>query len=327
MHAPECLRMAVVAAACAALSGAQALAQAPQKYPVKPVRLVIAFGPGSATDIMSRMIATKISDVWGQSIVYENRVGAGGSLAAAVVAKATPDGYTLLATSAAFAISAALRNDLTYDPIKGFAGVSEIGFGTGAIVASPALGAKSVAELVALGQTKPGFLLFGTAGAGSGTHMSAERFNFAAGIKGQHVAFKGQPEFIIELMAGRIHYASTGLTVALPFIRDGKLIALVVNLPERSALLPDVPAAREVVPGWGRDGSLAWLAPAGTPHAIRSKISEAMKDALALPDIKDRLSNLGFTAAPSTPQVHEKNLRADIEVFTRIGQQIGLRPK
>jgi tripartite-type tricarboxylate transporter receptor subunit TctC len=319
--------MVAVVAASAMLACVQGSAQAQQKYPTKPVRLVIAFGPGSATDIMSRLIATKISDAWGQPIVYENRVGAGGSLAAAVVARATPDGYTLLATSAAFAIAAALRADLPYDAIKGFAGVSEIGYGTGVIIASPSLGAKSVAELVAISQTKPGFLLFASAGAGSGTHMSAERFKFAAGIKAQHVAFKGQPEFIVEILSGRIHFASSGLTVALPFIRDGKLIALVVNRAERSALLPDVPAAPEVVPGWGRDGSLAWLAPAGTPPAIRSKVSEAMTHALALPDIKERLENFGFTAAPSTPQEHEKNLRADIEAFTRVGQQIGLRSK
>jgi tripartite-type tricarboxylate transporter receptor subunit TctC len=325
MSALRGLVMASVAATHTMLVCTAGAAQAQQKYPTRPVRLVLAFGPGSATDITSRLIATKISDVWKQPIVYENRTGGGGSLAAAIVAKATPDGYTLLATSAAFAIAAALRTDLTYDPIKSFAGVSEIGYGTGAIIASPSLGVRTVPELVALAQAKPGFLLFGTAGAGSGTHMSAERFKFAAGIKAQHVAFKGQPEFIIEIMAGRIHFASSGLVVAMPFIRDGKLIALVINRPERSPLLPDVPAAPEIVPGWGRDGSLAWLAPAGTPMEIRNRISEAMRQALAHPDVKERLDNLGFTPAPSTPQEHDKNLRADIEAFTRVGQQIGLR--
>ena len=319
--------IAAVAVAGILLTCVPGLTQAQQKYPVKPIRLVLAFGPGSATDIMSRLIATHISETWGQPIVYENRVGAGGSLAAAIVAKATPDGYTLLGTSAAFPITAALRTDLTYDSTKDFAGVSEIGYGTGVIIASPSLGVKSVAELVALAQAKPGFLLFGTAGAGSGTHMSAERFKFAAGIKAQHVAFKGQPEFIIELMAGRVHFASSGLTVALPFIRDGKLTALVVNRPDRSPLLPDVPSIPEVVPGWGRDGALAWLAPAGTPLEIRDRISEAMRRALAQPDVKDRLDKLGFQATPTTPQEHEKNLRADIAAFTKIGRQIGLRQK
>lgn len=322
-------RFAIAAAAVAgiALACVSGAAQAQQKYPTKPIRLVIAFGPGSATDIMSRLIAANISEAWGQSIVYENRGGAAGTLAAAVVARATPDGYTLLATSSAFPIAAALRTDLSYDPIKDFAGVSEIGFGTGLIIVSPSLGVKSVAALAALAQAKPGFLLFGTAGAGSGTHMSAERFKFAAGIKAQHVAFKGQPEFIIEIMAGRIHFAMTNLVVALPFIRDGKLIALVVNKPERSPLLPDVPSIPEVVPGWGRDGATAWLAPAGTPLEIRTKIGDAMRRALAAPEIKERLDNLGFQPTPTTPQQHEKNLRADIEVFTKIGRQIGLRSK
>jgi tripartite-type tricarboxylate transporter receptor subunit TctC len=327
MHALGRFAIAAAAAIGIMLVCVLGIAQAQQVYPTKPIRLVIAFGPGSATDIMSRLIATKIADAWGQPIVYENRVGAGGSIAATIVAKATPDGYTLLATSAAFPIAAALRNDLLYDPIKGFAGVSEIGFGTGVIIASPSLGVKSVAELAALSQAKPGFLLFGSAGAGSSTHMSAERFKSAAGIKAQHVAFKGQPEFIIEILAGRIHFANSGLTVALPFIREGKLIALVVNRPDRSPLLPDVPAVPEAASGWGRDGALAWLAPAGTSLAIRTKISAAMRQALALPEIKERLNNFGFQATPTTPQEHEKNLRADIEAFTKIGHQIGLRPK
>ena len=309
------------------LAHAQGLAQVQQKYPTKPIRLVVAFTPGSATDLTSRLIATKISEAWGQPIVFENRAGASGTIAAMVVAKATPDGYTLLATSGAFAIAAALRTDLPYDALKNFAGVSEIGYGTGMIIASPSIGVKSVAELAALSQAKPGFLLFGSAGAGTATHMSAERFRFAAGVEARHVAFKGHPEFVIEVMAGRIHFASSSITVSLPFVREGKLLALAVVTPQRSPLLPDVPTAREVVPGWGRDGSLAWLAPAGTPVAIRAKISEEMKRVLALPDVKERFENFGFTVAPTTPEQHEKNLRADIESFTKVGRQIGLRSK
>jgi tripartite-type tricarboxylate transporter receptor subunit TctC len=170
-------------------------------------------------------------------------------------------------------------------------------------------------------------MLFGSAGAGTATHMSAERFRNAAGIDARHVAFKGHPEFVVEIMAGRIHFGSSSITVSLPFVREGKLIGLVVVTPQRSPLLPDVPTAREVVPGWGRDGSLAWLAPSGTPLAIRTKISEEMKRVLALPDVKERFDNFGFNLAPNTPDEHEKNLRADIEAFTKVGRQIGLRTK
>ena len=325
MHALRGLGTTLLVSAAVALASGPAQAQ--QKFPTKPIRVVIAFTPGSATDITSRLIAQKISDAWGQAIVIENRAGAGGTLAATVVAKATPDGYTLLATSGAFAIAAALRTDLPYDALKNFAGVSEIGYGTATIVASPSLGVKSVAELAELSKTKPGFLLFGSAGAATATHMSAERFRFAAGVEARHVAFKGHPEFVVEIMAGRIHFGSSSVTVSLPFIREGKLVALAVVTPQRSPMLPDVPTAREVVPGWGRDGSLAWLAPHGTPLAVRTKISEEMKRVLALPDIKERFDNFGFNVAPTTPGQHEKNLRADIEAFTKVGQQIGLRAK
>ena len=261
MHAPSSVGIAALVTSVTMLACAPAHAQAQQKYPTKPIRLVVAFTPGSATDITSRLIAAKISDVWGQPIVIENRAGAGGTLAATVVAKATPDGYTLLATSGAFAIAAALRTDLPYDPLKNFAGVSEIGYGTTMIVASPSLGVKSVAELAALSQTKPGFLLFGTAGAGTATHMSAERFRYAAGVEARHVAFKGHPEFVVEIIAGRIHFGSSSVTVSLPFVRDGKLLALVVVTPQR----PDVPTAREVVPGWAEtDRSRGWR-PEGRP--------------------------------------------------------------
>jgi len=324
MHALRGLGTTLLVSAAVALAAGPAQAQ---KFPTKPIRVVIAFTPGSATDITSRLIAQKISDAWGQPIVIENRAGASGTLAATVVAKATPDGYTLLATSGAFAIAAALRTDLAYDPLKNFAGVSEIGYGTGTIVVNPSIGVKTVADLAALSNTRPGFLLFGSAGAGTATHMSVERFRFAAGVEARHVAFKGHPEFVVEIMAGRIHFGSSSVTVSLPFIREGKLIALAVVTPQRSPMLPDVPTAREVVPGWGRDGSLAWLAPHGTPLAVRTKISEEMKRVLALPDIKERFDNFGFQIAPSTPEQHEKNLRADIEAFTKVGQQIGLRGK
>jgi tripartite-type tricarboxylate transporter receptor subunit TctC len=157
--------------------------------------------------------------------------------------------------------------------------------------------------------------------------MGAERFRAAAGIKAQHVGFKGQPEFLIEIVAGRVHFGSAGLGPALGHIKDGRLIALAVATPQRSPILPDVPSAPEVLPGWGRDGSQAWLAPAGTPRAIRQQLSEEMRRILALPEIRERLQNIGFQIAPSTPEQHEKNLRADIEAFARVVREAGLKPK
>ncbi|HKA45222.1 MAG TPA: tripartite tricarboxylate transporter substrate-binding protein [Burkholderiales bacterium] len=301
--------------------------QAQQKFPVKPIRLVVAFTPGGTTDILARMVAPGMGETWGQPVVIENRAGAGGTLAAAIVAKAPADGYTLLATSAAFAINAVLSSSLPYDPLRDFASVAELGYSTSVLVVTPSLGVRTVKEFTAFANGKPVKLLFGSAGAGSSTHLSAERFRLAAGIKAQHVAFKGQSEFLIEILAGRIHFGSSGLTVSLPFIKDGKLVALAVATPERSPALPEVPAAPEVLPGWGRDGSQAWLAPAGTPRAIRQQIGREMARLLALPENRERLQNLGFHIAPTTPEEHEKNLRADLEVFSRIVREVGLKAR
>lgn len=278
----------VLAAAVAVgmVTAAPGLAQMEQNYPCKPIRLVVSFSAGTEVDINARLVAMKLSESWGQPVVIENRTGGGGRLGAATVAKAMPDGYTLLWTSVAFTISAALYSDLPYDPYKDFAGVTRIGIGTGVLVVSPALGFKSVHEFIAHAQARPGKIFMGSAGAGSSTHLSGERFRFGAGIKSVHVGFKGVPEFMIEIMAGRIHFGFGGLATALPPIRDGKLQALAVTTQERSPLLPDVPALPEVLPGWTREGASALLAPAETPRPILKKISKEVGRILDLPDIK-----------------------------------------
>ena len=306
---------------------APGIAQAQQKFPVKPVRLVVAFTPGGTTDILARMVAPGMSETFGQPLVIESRPGAGGVLAASLVAKAPADGYTLLATSAALLISAVLSDNAQYNPLKDFASVAELGYSTTVLVVTPSLGVRTVKELAALANSKPVKLLFGSTGAGTSTHLSAERFRIAAGFKAQHVGFKGQSEFLIEIIAGRIHFGTSGLIVSLPFIKDGKLVALVVATPQRSPVLPDIPAAPEVLPGWGRDGSQAWLAPAGTPRAIRERISKELARQLAQPETRERLQNMGFNVASTTPEEHEKNLRADLVVFTRLVTEVGLKAK
>jgi tripartite-type tricarboxylate transporter receptor subunit TctC len=301
--------------------------QAQQKFPSKPIRMVVAFTPGGTTDILARMVGPGMTETFGQPLVIENRPGAGGILAATIVAKAPPDGYTVLATSAAVLISAVLNDNAQYNPLKDFAPVAELGYSTTVLVVTPSLGVRTVKDLVTLANTKPVKLLFGSVGAGSSTHLSAERFRIAAGFKAQHIGFKGQSEFLIEIIAGRIHFGSSGLIVSLPFIKDGKLVALAVATPQRSPVLPDVPAAPEVLPGWGRDGSQAWLAPAGTPRATRERISKELARQLTSPEIKERLQNMGFNVAPTTPEEHEKNMRADLGVFSRLVVEAGLKAK
>ena len=223
---------------------------------------------GSQGDTLARMIGQKMSESWGRPVVVDNRTGAVGTLAAGMVAKATPDGHTLLFT-AGLAISAAMQPSLPYDPVKDFAGVTQIGFGTQVLVVAPALGVKSVKDLIALAKAQPGKIIYGSSAVGTGSHLNGARFALAAGIKVVTVAFKGGPEATIELLAGRTHYSSVTLFSALPFIKDGKLLALAVATPQRSPLLPDVPALAETLPDFKRPENSTGVAGAcrdATPH-------------------------------------------------------------
>lgn len=311
------------------IAGAQlpGVAHAQQSFPTKPVRVVVPFSPGGTSDILARMIIPKMSEKWGQPVVIETRTGAGGTIGAGIVAKETPDGHTLLFTSGAFAISAALHQNLPYDALKDFAGVTRIGFSTQALVVAPALGLRSVKDLIALAQAKPGQVFYSHAGAGSATHMNGERFRLAADIKVVSVGFKGASDATIEVIAERVHFAIVGLAGALPFIQDGRLRALAVGTPQRSPLLPDVPTIAETLPTYSRDGSHSLLAPAGTPRPILNQISKEVSRVLELPEVKERLKNFDFMPAPTSPEEHDRIIRADIATFTGVVRLAGLRPK
>ena len=325
-------RVAAVLAAGIALAQLTGLAGAQtnnnaNSFPTKPVRVVVPFSPGGTSDILARMIMPKLSEIWGQPVVIETRTGAGGTIGAGIVAKATPDGHTLLLTSGAFAISAALHQNLSYNPLKDFAGVTRIGYSTQVVIVSPTSGIKSVKDLIALAQAKPGQVFFSHAGAGSATHMNGERFRLAAGIKVVNVGFKGASDATIEVVAGRVQFAIVGLAGALGFIQDGKLLAVAVGTPQRSPLMPDVPTIAETLPTYSRDGSHSLLAPAGVPRPILAKISHDVKRVFDLPDIKERLKNFDYMLALTTPEEHDRVLRADIETFSGVVRLAGLRPK
>ena len=269
-----------------------------------------------------------MSEGWGQPVVIENRPGAAGAIGAALVAKAASDGYTLLFATTSFAPSAALQANLPYDPIRDFAGVTQLVIPTGVLIVAPALGVRSLKDLIALGHARPGKLLFGSAGAGGFTHLSGERFRLAAGIKVVHVGFKGTPEAAIEVLAGRVHYAILGLAVVQPFIKDGRLLALAVNTPQRSPALPEVPALVEALPEFKRPESTpGFLAPAATPRPVLKQISDETARVLGLPDIKERLAGMGFVPAPCTPEEHNRIVRDQIETLSRVVMDAGLRPR
>ena len=329
VRSPALLCGRIVAVIAMGIVGAQlpGLAHAQQNFPSKPIRLVVPFTPGGTSDFLARATIGKLSESWGQPVVIETRTGAGGTIGAAIVAKATPDGYTLLISSAAFTISAALQPNLPYNALKDFSGITRLGFSTTALIAPPALGVKTTKDLIALAQEKPGQIIFSSAGFGSSTHLNGERFRLAAGITVKHVGYRGASDAMIEVMAGRAQYAIVSLSSSLSSIKDGRLVALAVGTPERSSLLPDVPTIAEALPGYARDGSHSLLAPAGTPSPILMKISKEVRRILELPDIKERLHNFDFVSAPTTPEEHDRILRADIATFTKVVRDAGLRPK
>jgi len=299
---------------------------AAQNYPTKPVRMIVPFTPGSATDLLARRVAPKMSDNWNQQVVVDNRGGGGGTLGASIVAKATPDGYTLLVHSIAFAMNAALYSKLPYDPLKDFAPVSQIVISTSLLVVAPTLGVKSVKELIALAKQKPGQLTFGTSGVGSGTHLNGEQFRFAAGIDVVHVPYKGVPEPLIDTMSGRIDYFLSPLVPALPFIRDGRLLALAVSTAQRTSVLPDVPTIAEAaLPGYEFQAWFGVFAPAGTPRPVVDQISREIARIVYLPDIKKQFLNQGEEGKPSTPEEFTRFIRAEIEKYSKVVKLAGIR--
>src|SRR5262245_490029 len=241
MQTLQRLGFATAVVTVVALATAPAIALAQQAFPSKPIRLVVSTTAGSQPDTIARLISQKMSESWGRPVVMENRPGAGGLLAATTVAKATPDGHTLFYSLPNFLISAVLQPNVPYDPIKDFAGISQIGFSTNVLVAAPALGAHSVKELISLAKAQPGKIIIASSATGSASHLTGARFNLIAGIKVVHVAFKGGPDATIEVLGGRAHYHVGTMGVVLPFVKDGKLVALAVTTPQRSPVLPDVP--------------------------------------------------------------------------------------
>jgi tripartite-type tricarboxylate transporter receptor subunit TctC len=300
----------------------------PAAFPSKPVRLVSSTAPGSQPDSIARMLIQKLSEQWGKPVVMDNRTGGGGLLASSVVAKAAPDGHTLLYVLPNFVISPALYPNTIYPPLKEFAAIGQIGSSTNILIASPTLGVNNVKDFIALAKAQPGKMIIGSTGAGTAGHLSGTRFNLLAGIKAVAVAYKGGPEVMIEVMSARCHYAVSTMGSALPFIKEGKLVPLGVTSPKRAVVLPDVPSLSEIQPGFQQsETSHGLLAPAGTPRAILQQISRDVTRALDLPDIKERLNGINFVIAPSTPEAYDKILRDQMSTISTLVVAAGLRGK
>ena len=312
-----------------ALIVASALGPAPawaQAYPSKPVKIIVPFTPGSATDIMARTVGQKLGDAWKQTVTVENRPGAGGTIGAGQVAKSPPDGTTLMVHSAAQSVNPFIYPALHYDTLKDFVQVAMIAGQPNVLVTGPATGYKSVADLVADAKKKPGALSFGSAGIGSGTHFNAEKFKLAAGIDVLHVPYKGTPEALNDTMAGRIAYFFSPISAAAPLVRDGRLVALAVSSSRRSSVLPNAPTVAESgLPGFDYNLWIGMWAPAGTPADVVDKINRDVAHLLAEPDVKERLASLGAEPMPMSPAEFDKFMRAEMDDAAKVVKAAGIK--
>ena len=320
--------LAIVVAAGAALAIVPLPGHAQQKYPSKPIRLVASTTAGSQPDAIARMIAQKMSENWGQAVVIDNRPGGSGTIAAATVAKSPPDGYTLMYVLPNFTISTALQSSLPYDALKDFAAITQIGMSTNVLITSPAVGARTAKDLIALARAQPGKLIHASSAVGSASHLTGARFNLIAGIKVVNVAYKGGPDATIEVLAGRAQYHVGTMGVVLPFIKDGKLVGLGVTTPQRAPVLPDVPTLGELMAEFKRpETTHGLIAPAGTPRAIVSQLNKELARIIELPDVKERLQAIAFVTMPSTPEDYGAILRGQIATLGKLVVDAGLKPK
>jgi tripartite-type tricarboxylate transporter receptor subunit TctC len=302
------------------------LGAAGEDFPSKPVRIMVGFTPGGGPDFTARQIAQKLGELWKQQVVVENRPGAGGTLAAAQVARAAPDGYTLLSVSSAHAIAPAIYASLPYDTLKDLAGITQTGSSKYVLVVAPSQGWKSVNDLLAAAKAKPGQINFSSAGVGSGTHFAAEIFKSMAQLDVVHVPFKGIPEALTETITGRIHFFLAPIANAVGPVKDGRLLGLGVSMPDRDPLLPDVPTVHEAgVPGYQTDLWFGLLTSSAVPKSVIAKLNRDIVRVLGEPDLKQRWSAVGIEPRPLSPEAFDQRIREQVEVFTRFARAAGIK--
>ncbi len=322
------MRPVAILALCAlcAAPSQPAAAQSAAAYPSRPIRLVLPAAPGGPVDVIGRTMAAGLAEALGQTIVIDNRAGAGGIIGAEIVMNANPDGYTLMfAHSGPLAIEAAVHSKLSYHPVRDFAPVSLVAASPYVLIVAPSSPAKSVKELVALARTRAGKFHFGSGGVGTGLHMAGELLNHAAGIKMIHVPYKGASPGMTALMGGEVDTMFNGVSSALPHVKAGRLRALAVSSAQRSALFPDLPTVAESGLRYDTAGWYGLVAPARTPKAVTGKLQSQLHKALSMPDMKQRLAAQGIEGIASTPEELTRHLRSELEKWTAVVKAAGLR--
>ncbi|WP_410087736.1 tripartite tricarboxylate transporter substrate binding protein [Variovorax sp. N23] len=319
IHGPAIGRRTLLGGAAAALGTLALPAFAQSAYPSRPVKFVVPFPAGGPVDTTGRAVAQKLSELWGQQAIVDNRAGAGGIVGAEIAAKLPADGYNVFVCSIHHSVLPSLKPRLTYDIERDFVPVSFGAMFPVVLVAHPDVPVKTVADVIALDKRAPGTLSFGSAGNGGGTHLAGELFNMQAGTKLLHVPYKGSAPAMTDLLGGQVQFMFSDAPTALPQIKAGKVRAIAVASAKRSALLPDVPTVAESgLPGYEAYSWAAFLAPAGTPKDVVQRLSADIGKALDDPRVKQRLYDVGAEAMPSTPEAFGKMLHAEIAKWTKV---------
>ncbi|HYC48121.1 MAG TPA: tripartite tricarboxylate transporter substrate binding protein [Burkholderiales bacterium] len=313
-----------VAAALLAAHTGGAIAQA---YPTKPVRMIVPFPAGGATDIVGRLIAQKLTESWGQQVIVDNRGGAGGTIGSDAAAKSAPDGYTMIVgTSSTHAIAPSLYTKLAYDPVRDFAPVTLIANATILLAVHPSLPAKNVKELIGLARKQPNALSFASSGNGGISHLVGEHFKSLAGIQMLHVPYKGDTPALADLVGGQVHLMFGTAVSFLPHVKAGRLNALAVTNAKRSPIAPNAPTVAESgLPGFE---ALQWFGvfvPAGTPREIIARLNGEIVKAVRLPDVRERMTSLGAEVVGSTPEQFAAFQKADMAKWAKVVKQSGAK--
>jgi tripartite-type tricarboxylate transporter receptor subunit TctC len=314
------LRIALVltcVAACSAWGG---------DFPVRPVRIVVPSTPGGALDILSRMLAQKLPALWGQPLVIDNRAGAGGIIGTEIVAKADPDGHTLLVVALGYAANPFLYDKLPYRTPQDFSAITVLATAPNVLVVHPSVAANSVRELIALAQAKPGALVYATSGVGTSGHLAMELFKRMAGVDMMHVPYKGAGASTAAVVAGQVQVLSTALGAAIPHVKSGRLRALAVTGLKRAAVAPEIPTAAESgLPGYVVDGWFAALAPSRTPARVIERVQTDIAAVYKMPDVAERLVAMGFDAGGMTPRQTTAFIADEIAKWGKLIKEAGIK--
>jgi tripartite-type tricarboxylate transporter receptor subunit TctC len=320
------MKSAWISAVALTLFSTAAFAQDAAGYPARPIRMIVPFAPGGGLDITTRLIGQKLTAKWGQNVVVDTRPGAATIVGTEIASKAAPDGYTLLMITTTFAINPGLRTRLPYDPFKDFAPVTQLNAQPNVIVVAPGFAGKSVKDLIALAQAKPGELTFASPGSGSAPHLSAEMFQRAAGIRMIHVPYKGIPPAVTDVIGGRVTMLFTTTISAAPHVNSGKLRALAITSGKRLASMANVPTIGETVPGYRAEAFQGMVAPAGVSPAILNKLSAEVISIIKSPEVVQSFQRDGAEVVGSTPREFTAFLKSEMQKWSKVIKEAGIQP-